>query len=157
MRLYFLRHGQAASHASDALRELTERGRQQVLASAAHVASVMTQPAQVFVSPYRRAQQTMELFCRASGFTLSAQTVDWLLPEAAPQVVERELATCHGDILLVSHQPLANYLLDYLHADSQPLPFMDTAHIACLQAEAVCRGLMSVRWFADPDGLRHWD
>lgn len=83
MKLWVLRHGEAESHASsDAQRNLTEHGRQEVLHSAAHL---IGQPiSAIIASPYVRAQQTAQLVREALGFAPEIRTVPWLTPDGNP-------------------------------------------------------------------------
>ena len=67
MKLWVLRHGQAESHApTDAQRNLTAHGREEVLGSAAHL--IGQSIAAILASPYVRAQQTAQLVREALGF-----------------------------------------------------------------------------------------
>ena len=60
MKLWLLRHGQAQAEArSDAQRELTPYGREEVLQSLEHLRGCSLDA--IFVSPYIRAQQTAAL------------------------------------------------------------------------------------------------
>ena len=145
MTLWLLRHGQAEAHAaSDAQRELTDFGRQEVLQSAAHLAG---QPlAAIIASPYVRAQQTAELVRSELGFTGKINTVAWLTPDSDPRdalkyLDERERA----EVLLVSHQPLIGALGGLLvHGHRQePLP-MRTASLAELEGDIPAAGLMEL-------------
>ncbi|MFJ2456033.1 phosphohistidine phosphatase SixA [Pseudomonas protegens] len=143
MKLWVLRHGQAESHApTDAQRNLTAHGREEVLGSAAHL---IGQPiAAILASPYVRAQQTAQLVREALGFEGEIRTVPWLTPEANPLQVLEQLDS--GDnLLLVSHQPLVGNLIGLLQhghlRDPQP---MNTASLAELEGDWPLAGLMTL-------------
>lgn len=145
MRLWLLRHGQAEPQAaSDAARELTAHGRQEVQQAAAQL---LGRPlTAVIASPYVRAQQTAELVRLELGFSGSVQTVSWLTPDSDPRdalkyLDERE----HAEVLLVSHQPLIGALGGLLvHGHRQePLP-MRTASLAELEGDIPAAGLMEL-------------
>ena len=145
MRLWLLRHGQAEPQAaSDAARELTAHGRQEVQQAAAQL---LGRPlTAVMASPYVRAQQTAELVRLELGFSGSVQTVSWLTPDSDPRdalkyLDERE----HAEVLLVSHQPLIGALGGLLvHGHRQePLP-MRTASLAELEGDIPAAGLMEL-------------
>ena len=145
MRLWLLRHGQAEPQAaSDAARELTAHGRQEVQQAAAQL---LGRPlTAIMASPYVRAQQTAELVRLELGFSGSVQTVSWLTPDSDPRDVlkyldERE----HAEVLLVSHQPLIGALGGLLvHGHRQePLP-MRTASLAELEGDIPAAGLMEL-------------
>ena len=66
MKLWILRHGEAEPHArSDAQRNLTEHGREQVRQAAAHLIGQSIDT--ILVSPYVRAQQTAEIVRKVLG------------------------------------------------------------------------------------------
>lgn len=143
MKLWILRHGEAEAHArTDAERSLTERGRAEVLRSAAHL---IGQPlGAIIASPYVRAQQTARLVREALGFVPDIRTVPWLTPEGSPEQVLAHLVA-EDNVLLVSHQPLVGNLISFLqHGHSrQPQP-MYTASLAQLEGEFALAGLMSL-------------
>lgn len=143
MKLWILRHGEAEAHArTDAERNLTERGRAEVLRSAAHL---IGQPlGAIIASPYVRAQQTARLVREALGFVPDIRTVPWLTPEGSPEQVLAQLEA-EDNVLLVSHQPLVGNLISFLqHGHSrQPQP-MYTASLAQLEGEFALAGLMSL-------------
>jgi len=145
VRLWLLRHGQAEPQAaSDAARELTAHGRQEVQQAAAQL---LGRPlTAIMASPYVRAQQTAELVRLELGFSGSVQTVSWLTPDSDPHdalkyLDERE----HAEVLLVSHQPLIGALGGLLvHGHRQePLP-MRTASLAELEGDIPAAGLMEL-------------
>ena len=149
MKLWVLRHGEAESHApSDAQRNLTERGREEVLHSAAHL---IGQPiSAIIASPYARAQQTAQLVREALGFVPEIRTVPWLTPDGNPLQVLEKLDT-DDNVLLVSHQPLVGNLISFLQHghQRQPQP-MHTASLAELEGDFPLAGLMSLNNVKNP-------
>ena len=149
MKLWVLRHGEAESHApSDAQRNLTERGREEVLHSAAHL---IGQPiSAIIASPYVRAQQTAQLVREALGFVPEIRTVSWLTPDGNPLQVLEKLDT-DDNVLLVSHQPLVGNLISFLQHghERQPQP-MHTASLAELEGDFPLAGLMSLNNVKNP-------
>ncbi|AXK56430.1 MULTISPECIES: phosphohistidine phosphatase SixA [Pseudomonas] len=148
MKLWVLRHGQAESHApTDAQRNLTAHGREEVLGSAAQL---IGQPiSAIIASPYVRAQQTAQLVREALGFEAEIRTVSWLTPEANPLQVLQQLDGA-DNLLLVSHQPLVGSLIGLLQhghlRDPQP---MNTASLAELEGDWPLAGLMTL------NGVKH--
>ncbi|MDP9533701.1 phosphohistidine phosphatase SixA [Pseudomonas protegens] len=148
MKLWVLRHGQAESHApTDAQRNLTAHGREEVLGSAAQL---IGQPiSAIIASPYVRAQQTAQLVREALGFEAEIRTVPWLTPEANPLLVLQQLDGA-DNLLLVSHQPLVGSLIGLLQhghlRDPQP---MNTASLAELEGDWPLAGLMTL------NGVKH--
>jgi len=145
VRLWLLRHGQAEPHAAtDAARELTAHGRQEVRQAAKQLAGRPLTA--ILVSPYVRAQQTAELVRSELGFSGPLTTVSWLTPDSDPREAlkyldERESA----EVLLVTHQPLVGALGGLLvHGHRQePLP-MRTASLAELEGDIPAAGLMEL-------------
>lgn len=151
MKLWVLRHGEAEPRArTDAERNLTAHGRDQVLRSAARL---LGQPPQVILaSPYVRAQQTAALVHEALGFDKPVQTVSWLTPDTDPQQVIGELDKLGLDqVLLVSHQPLVSALVGLLvNGNYQNQPPMSTATLAGLDGDWPLAGLMTLSSLSHP-------
>jgi phosphohistidine phosphatase len=145
VKVWILRHGEAKPQARmDAERELTAKGREEVLRSAAHL---MGQPLQrILASPYVRAQQTAELVRQALGFTDDIVTVPWLTPDGNPHKVLEQLdAYSAENVLLVSHQPLVGTLIGLaVHGSLQQAQPMHTASLACLEADLPLAGGMQL-------------
>jgi len=149
MRLWLLRHGEAEPRArTDAERNLTETGRQEVEASAGHLQGEQLDV--ILVSPYQRAQQTAEIARQALGFSGPVETVPWLTPESDPKDAMLYLdRRSEQNLLLVTHQPFVGALGGLLVSGNRdPLP-MATASLAELEGEHVAAGLFSLV------GLRH--
>lgn len=149
MTLWVLRHGEAEGHApTDAERNLTAHGREEVLRSAAHL---IGRPLKAIIaSPYVRAQQTAQLVREALVFEPEIRTVPWLTPDSNPLQVLDKLETA-DDVLLVSHQPLVGNLISLLQYGHlrQPQP-MHTASLAELQGDFPLAGLMSLVGVKNP-------
>lgn len=150
MKMWILRHGEAQNRArTDAERELTAKGREEVLTSAAHL---MGRPLRwIIASPYVRAQQTAELVRQALGFADSIVTVPWLTPDTDPRKVLQNLDLyASDDVLLVSHQPLVGSLIGLaVHGSLQQAEPMHTAGLAELEADFPLAGAMTLV------GVRH--
>ncbi len=151
MRLWLLRHGEAVAQArSDAERELTARGRQQVDQAAAHL---RRRPlAAIIASPYVRAQQSAGRVCQTLGLAARIQTCDWLTPECDPREVLRQLDAVSGDeLLLVGHQPLLGALAGLLiHGHLQQPLALHTASLVELEGELLAAGTLELRALFHP-------
>ena len=143
MKIWILRHGEAQPHARrDAERELSVKGREQVLHSAARL---LDQPLDsILASPYVRAQQTAELVRNALGFAPELISVPWLTPDSDPRQALSQLPDS-GNVLLVTHQPFVGDLISLLmHGHMrQPQP-MHTASLAELEGEWPLAGSMTL-------------
>jgi phosphohistidine phosphatase len=149
VKLWVLRHGQAEAHAAtDAERNLTAHGREEVLGSAAQLIGKPIDA--IIASPYVRAQQTAQLVREALGFAGEIRTVPWLTPEANPLQVLEQLESA-DNLLLVSHQPLVGNLIGLLQhghlRDPQP---MNTASLAELEGDWPLAGLMTLNAVTHP-------
>ncbi|WP_407310549.1 phosphohistidine phosphatase SixA [Pseudomonas sp. nanlin1] len=146
MNLWVLRHGEAHNHAAtDAQRELTPRGRKEVLNSAARM--LENPPDLIIASPYVRTQQTAVLVHDALSVTKPLLKASWLTPDNDPAQVLDELAKLdHENVLLVSHQPLVGALISLLeHGSVRPAQPMDPASLAELQGQLPLAGSMTLR------------
>lgn len=156
MRLWVLRHGQAeAQAASDAQRNLTEHGREEVLGMSRRLQQQV--PEVILASPYVRAQQTAELVRRQLQMRRGVVTVDWATPDDDPLAVLDHLAErSESTILLVSHQPLVGLLLSLAVEGHRQAHFpMPTAGLACLDMVLPAAGtaeLLHLSNPASPDG-----
>lgn len=151
MKLWLLRHGQAQAEArSDAARELTAHGREEVRHSLEHLRG--RSPA-ILVSPYVRAQQTAALVHDALALQAPMQTVPWLTPDSDPRDSLVRLQQLAGDeFLLVSHQPFIGALGGLLvHGHRQQALAMHTASLALLEGEELIAGLMTLQLLAHPE------
>lgn len=151
MKVWVLRHGEAQATAhSDAERELTRHGCEQVLQSAAHL---MGKPLQhILASPYARARQTAELVRQALGFSEPVVIVPWLAPDNDPRQVLGHLGIyASDDVLLVSHQPLVGALIGLaIHGSVQQPQPMSTASLAELSGDFALAGAMELNSVRHP-------
>lgn len=145
MRLWLLRHGEAQHFApQDALRALTEQGRQDVLASAARLRDRPLEA--ILASPYVRARQTAELVAQSLAFPGVVEIQSWLTPDSDPMDALEQLSRRpEAELLVVTHQPFVGALAGLLingHRQS-PLP-MRTAALVGLQADYLLAGVMDL-------------
>lgn len=147
MKLFILRHGQAESFAaSDAARQLTDLGRQEVRSVVRKSADLLAELERVWVSPLVRAQQTADVVAEELG-QLPRQTSDLLLPESTPaDVLDMFTADDRGAYLLVSHQPLVGELVNGLCGKPNGYYPMDTGALAHLELEVPAFGCGQLVW-----------
>ena len=139
MRLYIARHGEAQPRAAtDALRPLTDRGRQALSALWQDLSAEGIAPVMLAVSPYVRAQQTADII---GGYYpgIGRQTCDCITPDDDPA---RVLAWLQQQQLsdgwvLVSHMPLVAALSGMLTGNDR-LPF-GVGSVACIDLDVVAR------------------
>ena len=103
MRLYLVRHADAAAGEPDELRPLTPRGRQQARELGARLAAEGAGGVAVLTSPLLRARETAEEIARALGTTPEA---DERLGPGATATGVRAAVAAHGEsVVAVGHQP----------------------------------------------------
>ncbi|GLY61074.1 phosphohistidine phosphatase [Pectobacterium carotovorum subsp. carotovorum] len=109
----------------------------------------------VLVSPYLRAQQTLEVVKKALTLPEEADCLNELTPGGDAQLVSYYLQTLAregvGAVLVVSHLPLVGYLVAEL-CQNETAPMFATSAIACVQVEAES-GHGALHWQVSPAQL----
>ncbi len=103
MRLFIVRHAEAASGPPDDLRPLTSAGREQARGLGERLAADGVRPDAILTSPLLRARETGAEIGRAVG--VEAEPDERLAPGAEPGDV-RSAVTGRGEtVVVVGHQP----------------------------------------------------
>ncbi|KLV09251.1 phosphohistidine phosphatase [Photobacterium aquae] len=157
MRIYIMRHGEAATFAAtDAERPLTERGERYSAQMAAQLSQQLDQGLDmVWVSPYLRAQQTWQAMAPHLPSPQRLMEVEDITPygdaEQVAAYVKAMVAIERPETLLViSHLPLVGYLSAELVAGMQPPMFITSSVLAIdydLETEQA-----EYLWQANPEG-----
>ncbi len=103
MRLYLVRHTEAARGEPDDLRPLTPAGREAARALGTRLAADGVQPETVLTSPLLRARETGAELCRA--FECQPEADERLAPGATAESVRAAVAGRGDDVVVVGHQP----------------------------------------------------
>jgi phosphohistidine phosphatase len=115
--LDLVRHGEALHPAEggDALRPLSDAGRETIGRLAGHYAREASRPGAIFSSPLARARETADLL-RAALPGLAPAVLDELVPDGEPADVVAALSALDlpGHVILVGHQPLMGRLTAFL-------------------------------------------
>lgn len=152
MLIFLLRHGQAESHAaSDRVRALTERGREDNAATAMQLLPRQPEIAQGMVSPYLRARQTaddIEAFYKGLQFSESEK----LIPDADLDELVTLLSGFDCDsLLLVGHNPLISRLMSYLvEGEHSAGRYLDTSQLVCIDTPVVAPGCGVIKYSLSP-------
>jgi phosphohistidine phosphatase SixA len=101
VRLFLVRHAEAAPGDPDELRPLTPGGREAARALGDELAA--ERPDAVISSPLLRARETAEQIARPAG--IEAETDDRLAPGATAQDVKAAVAGRGETVVAVGHQP----------------------------------------------------
>ncbi len=149
MRLYVLRHAEAADRApTDAARELTALGIEQAQTVGAFCKRHGVKPNLILTSPFRRAVQTATLAAAALGLT--PQTAGFLASGMDPENALMELGAYKqfASVMIVGHQPDLGMLVTALLGlpDAESLP-VGKASLTCLEVAQLAPGAASLQFF----------
>lgn len=106
MRLYLLRHAEAADTYPDPTRSLTAKGRRdsEALGDLLERQGIAL-PSRVWCSPYRRAGETAALVLKHAVSEASPEIRDGLTPCDDPSALLPALRELREDLLIVGHNP----------------------------------------------------
>jgi len=136
VRLYLVRHAEAAAGDPDALRPLTAKGRDQARDLGARLAAEGAGGAAVLTSPLLRARQTGELIARALG---TEPRPDERLAPGATATSVRAAVIGHGDaVVAIGHQPDCGRVAAELTGGPEPL--VPTAGLVVIELPAAGSG-----------------
>lgn len=114
MKLYLMRHGQAASPRQDPQQGLTEQGRADIEQLAQRLAAQGIQFAQVLHSDKARALQTAQIMARIIAPGLIPLQRSGLKPNDDPELLLADIEHWQQDTLVTSHLPFVPTLLAML-------------------------------------------
>jgi phosphohistidine phosphatase len=103
MRLFLVRHAEAAAGEPDELRSLTPAGREAARALGRRLAADGVRPAVVLSSPLLRARETAAELAKAVG--AEAESDERLAPGADADAVRGAIAGRGDTVVVVGHQP----------------------------------------------------
>lgn len=146
MKLYLMRHGQAASPLDDPQQGLTPEGRAEIEALAQRLQNQGIGFRQVYHSEKTRAQQTAEIVTAITSPEVTPQLRDGLKPNDDPRPLQAEIDHWQDDTLLVSHLPFVPTLLSLLIHDAVSMA-MIPGTIVCLNNE---NGNWQIEWVESP-------
>ena len=120
MRVYLVRHAQAAGGEPDDLRPLTAEGRADARALGERLAHDGVRAAAVISSPLLRARETAAEIGRALGCETEAD--ERLAPGATAEPVRATVAGRGDEVVVVGHQPDCGLIAAEL-TGAEPPPF----------------------------------
>ncbi|CNJ12397.1 phosphohistidine phosphatase SixA [Yersinia mollaretii] len=136
MQVFIMRHGDAAlDAASDALRPLTLCGQDESRQIASWLNEQSVDIDQILVSPYLRAEQTLEVVRGVMPLPAEQEVMPELTPGGDAAFISCYLQALakedHEAVLVISHLPLVGYLVAELCPGQCP-PMFATSAIACI-------------------------
>ena len=118
MRLYLVRHAEAAPGEPDDLRPLTPAGRESARALGARLAAEAPPPEAVLSSPLLRARETAAELCRTLG--CEPETDERLAPGATADDVRAAVAGRGEAVVVVGHPPDCGLIAVELIGEPKP-------------------------------------
>jgi phosphohistidine phosphatase SixA len=107
MKVFLLRHTEAAYGGPDPKRQLTPSGQHVARQLAQHInGNPFFSFSEVWVSPYTRAQQTAKPVLESLDPTPRVASLDELIPHGVVQPLIDRLSQTDDSVLLVGHNPL---------------------------------------------------
>ncbi len=146
MRVYIVRHGEAAAANTDSARPLSEAGRAEVRRLAEFTSRAGIRVGAVWHSPKVRARETAQILHATGGLGGRLMEHEGLLPEDDVAEVAAELEAVEDDVCVVGHLPHVATLASTLILGPGAPPFLrfSTATMACLEREG--RGAWRLLW-----------
>lgn len=136
MKLYLMRHAQAASVLEDPARSLTSVGRQEVEAVLSRIPLSARDIVHVVHSGVSRTQETAQIVADYLGIADVTAAPQWLGESASIDTCLQDIPAWEENTLLVSHFPFLNQLINQLvlkNRAHEPVVQFSTATIVCLK------------------------
>jgi phosphohistidine phosphatase len=157
MQVFIMRHGDAAlDAASDSVRPLTHCGCDESRQMATWLKGQKVDIERVLVSPYLRAEQTLDVVRETLSGLSQVEVMPELTPCGDPAMVSAWLQTLANEgvssVLVISHLPLVGYLVSELCLGETP-PMFCTSAIASVTLDAET-GQGKFDWQMSPCNLK---
>lgn len=150
MKLYLIRHGEAAWTEPDSDRALTIQGQENSLSLFEQHQDSWSGVNQVWVSPYRRAQESYQLLSSFVAEDIQQTTSRLLTPDTSPVKLLAKLAEMpwkdQDALALVAHNPLLSKLLNLLTGQPNGFYQLGTSGIAALDLAVMSAGCAELSW-----------
>jgi phosphohistidine phosphatase len=118
MRLYLVRHAEAAPGEPDELRSLTQEGREQAQALSERLRDEDAVPAVILTSPLLRARETGDELAKALG--VESEPDERLAPGADLDSVRAAVEGRGDQVVVVGHQPDCGQIAAALTGGPEP-------------------------------------
>ncbi len=152
MRLYLLRHGDAPFDHSCGERVLSEAGKTATQKIIQRHSNELVETALIVCSPTRRARETLAVLTQTLNYKNPVLFDDCLRSGSSVAAVERYSSHLEADsLVMISHQPLVGYILDYLTDRGGIGMQMGTSCLARLELLTFSRGCGSLDWLDRPE------
>ena len=151
MKLYLVRHGEAASAGPGGPRLLTEKGRDDVRVVGRRLRESGVRVGRILHSEKERAQETASLLAEAVGDGAGIEPAPGLLPLDPVDPVAYDASGWEEDTMLVGHLPFMPRLVSRLTTgDEERVPTVfRQGTVACLVRTG--EGAWGLAWLLPPD------
>lgn len=151
MKLYLVRHGEAAAYGSDQTRPLSEKGRDDIKKLAAFIASKAIGVEHFYHSEKQRALETAEILSTSISCPEPMMPRAELDPLAPVTDIAAEINQSEGDIVLVGHMPFLGALTGLLVAGDQHADavMIMPGTMICLERQSARKWI--IRWMLIPE------
>jgi phosphohistidine phosphatase len=153
MRIYLVRHGEAAASEDNPSRSLTRKGREDSEKIAELLARLGTRVRAVEHSGKLRAQQTAEIIAARLRVDEGVVQADGLMPNDEVNPWARELNRAESDVMLVGHLPFVSRLAARLLTGGEERSLLKFVPSSVLCLEQDIEGDWRVSYFITPDQL----
>lgn len=158
MKIYLLRHAEAAVGFPDSSRILSAYGREHARKLGGFLRQKSAfHPSVLWRSPYARTRETSEILLDAWGGTLGSEREEaYLEPDMNPSEIVDALQALNKDVLVVGHNPNISILASLLLSGERgrTRTNFDTCNMACLELNPVQNygevGPCELSWMLDP-------
>ena len=151
MKVYLVRHGEAASSETNPQRSLTHTGRENTQRVAEFVGRLCLKVTAIEHSGKLRAQETADILGASVESEEGVAKADGLAPNDDVEPWVRELSRAEGDIILVGHLPFLGRLASALLTSSEDANLVDFKPSSVLCLERSDEGSWYLSWFLPPE------
>ena len=149
MKLYLVRHGDASAAASDALRPLSARGKEEIKKMAGFLQASGVEVNVIWHSGLLRAEQTAEIIAESLKSRVAPKKS--LKPDDPVVPIAEEIEKCRDDLLIAGHMPHLSYLTSQLLLNAQKRDAVVFKKGAAVCLEKNDDGRWDIKWLVTPD------
>ena len=152
MKIFILRHGITGDAPTDAERDLTSAGRQEVVKIMRQKLDALGEVTQIYSSPMIRVKNTLDIAANLMKFEGEIVVDENLttgsrLPELTAFM--NSIDPSAGDIMISSHQSCTSILVLVLTGEDILIP---NGSLLCIEAEEVAQGKGKILWQESASG-----
>ncbi len=152
MKIFILRHGITGDAPTDAERDLTTKGRQEVVKIVREKLAELSGVTQIYSSPMKRVKNTLDIAANLMKFEGEIVvdpnlTTGSRLPELTAFM--QKIDPSAGDVLISSHQSCTSILVLLLTGEDVLIP---NGSLLCIEADEMAQGKGRILWQESANG-----